>query len=321
MGLGPAGRRRDVPRASSPGVADVRTRCPRASGSSASSSRPVIAGDLERVPCLSGHSNGGWRTQGPTVDGRAPVHVGRSPGGRRTGRPRPPPRRRPRRRRRGDLLRRPGEDAPTGLLGSLAIAAFARRRHRAQARASFDPVERHRALGGLRRRWPARGRSRRPWRWLERPAGRGRRRGRGRDRRPGARRAPVDPVRDRLGPADGRVRGRPALVEALHARLGTERPAGLGPGHARPRGAPDWRRRIEAWQAPCLADPERPLEQDGPVQRAVLPRRRRLVLGARRGRAAGAAGRPRGPVRPPRVPRLPVLRHGRCRLLRVVRHP
>ena len=49
-----------------------------------------------------------------------------------------------------------------------------------------------------------------------------------------ARRAAVGPVRAGLGPADGRVRGRAALVEALHPRLGPIRAAGAGPGPARP---------------------------------------------------------------------------------------
>ena len=124
-------------------------------------------------------------------------------------------------------------------------------------------------------------------------------------------RAPLDPVRPRLGPADGRVRGRAALVEALHARLGPDRRAGLRPGAAtrssgRPPGAPA----IEAWQRPVLDD-RRParLVQGGPLQRALLPRRRRDVLGGRRGRRAGPGPRRPRPVRAARVPRLPVLRH------------
>ena len=46
--------------------------------------------------------------------------------------------------------------------------------------------------------------------------------------------------------------------------------------------APAWRAAIEAWQRPILDDPERPgLVSRRAVQRAVLPRRRRHVLGGR----------------------------------------
>ena len=72
-------------------------------------------------------------------------------------------------------------------------------------------------------------------------------------------RAAGHPVRPGLGPADGRVRGGPALVEALYPRLGAE--LGRGPGtwrvHAL-RQAPAWRTAIEAWQAPILEDAARP---------------------------------------------------------------
>ncbi len=86
------------------------------------------------------------------------------------------------------------------------------------------------------------------------------------------------------------------------------------------RETPAWRRAIEAWQR---ADPRRPraagVVSRGPLQRAVLPRRRRDLLGGRRGgRSPARSGRPR-PVRAAGMRRLPVLRHGRRRLLRVVR--
>ena len=60
--------------------------------------------------------------------------------------------------------------------------------------------------------------------------------------------------------------------------------------------APAWRAAIEAWQQPVL-DVGRPprLVQGGPLQRALLPRRWRDVLGGRRGRRAGT--RPRRPGR------------------------
>ena len=48
----------------------------------------------------------------------------------------------------------------------------------------------------------------------------------GGDRRARAGRAARHPVRDRLGPARRRVRGRPAVVEALHPRLGPDRSSG-----------------------------------------------------------------------------------------------
>ena len=87
--------------------------------------------------------------------------------------------------------------------------------------------------------------------------------------------------------------------------------------------APAWRAAIEAWQRPVL-DVGRPprLVQGGPLQRALLPRRWRHVLGGRRGRTGREPGprRPR-PVRAARVPRLPVLRQRRCRLLCLVRDP
>ena len=77
------------------------------------------------------------------------------------------------------------------------------------------------------------------------------------DLAPGERR--VDPVRDRVGPADGRVR-RPA------AAGGSATPAtGAGPASGRSTSpshaldeAPAWRAAIEAWQRPVLEDRRRP---------------------------------------------------------------
>ena len=107
----------------------------------------------------------------------------------------------------------------------------------------------------------------------------------------------------------------------LHAGVG---PDGR-PGAATSR-ATRWRRRrpggprSRRGRRPILDDPDAPrLVPGGAVQRALLPRRRRDVLGGRRGRRARARPRRPGPLRAPRVPRLPVLRHGRRRLLRVVR--
>ncbi len=51
----------------------------------------------------------------------------------------------------------------------------------------------------------------------------------------------------------------PSLVEALHPRLGPERHCGPGTWPCTPSTrCPTWRRPIEAWQAPILDDPERP---------------------------------------------------------------
>ncbi len=317
VGLDPAGRRRDVPRPLPSRLAGVRARRPRRPRDR----RAALTGhrgrpDAECAACRGLRMVAGEPRARP-VDGRAPVHVGRSPCGRRTSCP-PPPRRRPRRRRRGDLLRRSGRRRPDRHARVPLDRRSRRRRHRAQRPRQLRPGHRRRPLGGLRRGRPARARRLGGDAGVGPSLGGGRRR----DRPARARRASLDPVRDRLGPADGRVRGRASLVEALHARLGTKRPAVLGPGHARARAAarlaaPD---RGLAGALPRRPRPAR-LVQDGPLQRALLPRRRRLVLGARRGRTAGAARRPHRPVRAPRVSRLPVLRHGRRRLLRVLRDP
>ncbi len=110
-----------------------------------------------------------------------------------------------------------------------------------------------------------------------------------------ARRAAIGPVRAGLGPADGRVRGRATLVEALHPGLGPVRAPGAGPGPPRPRRDPGLARRDRGLAA---ADPRRPgaarLVSRGAVQRAVLPRRRRHVLG---GRARSASRSRRATIR------------------------
>ena len=110
-----------------------------------------------------------------------------------------------------------------------------------------------------------------------------------------ARRAAVGPVRARLGPADRRVRRRAGAGGSATRGLGPDRAAGAGTWRAHALAeAPAWRAAIEALAG---ADPRRPgstrLVPGGAVQRAVLPRRRRDVLGGRRGRRPRArAGRP-----------------------------
>ena len=98
-------------------------------------------------------------------------------------------------------------------------------------------------------------------------------------------RASLRPFRAGLGPPRRRVRGRAALVEALHPRLGPDRRARLRPGQPRPRAGAGVARgdRGLAAAGPRVGRPPR-LVQGGAVQRAVLPRRRRHVLGGRRGR-------------------------------------
>ena len=113
-----------------------------------------------------------------------------------------------------------------------------------------------------------------------------------------------------------------ALVEALHPGVGHDRDARLGSRGPRARAG---RRLASGDRALAVAHPRRSgapgMVPGRVVQRAVLPRRRRHVLGGRRGRRpAVGAGRSR-PVRARRVPRLPVLRHGRRRLLCLVRDP
>ena len=89
-----------------------------------------------------------------------------------------------------------------------------------------------------------------------------------------------------------------------------------------PRAGRPWRAAIEAWQAPVLDDPERP----GWYRAALFNELYFLVDGGTFWEAGEVGGpeprsRRRRAVRAPRVRRLPVLRHGRRRLLRVVRDP
>ena len=150
-----------------------------------------------------------------------------------------------------------GDDAPTALRGSLAIAASRRRRRRPQRARLVRPGDRHRALGGLRRRRPARGRRRRRCEPSARPArpparpwprpssSRPASAGRSGSRSPGTCRWSSS-GRAVAGGSATRATGVAAAVRAWD--LATHALEEL----------PDWRHRIEAWQAPYLADPERP---------------------------------------------------------------
>ena len=222
------------------------------------------------------------------VDGRAPAHVGRS--ARRPTRPgrRPRPHRvveRPDRRR---ALRRRRPRRPDRHCG--ARSRWPRSRDDGvddHARAGFDPVADTElwadfaADGRLEPAPPVGGRP------ASGRAGGRRRRG---DHRARPGRAAGRPLRPRLGPADRRVRRRPALVEALHAGVGPDRPARRGPGrHAlaeAPRLAGGDR---GAGRRPILDDPA-----PARLVRAALFNELYflvdggLVLGGRRGRRPGA---------------------------------
>ena len=317
LGLVAAGRRRDVSRAVPAGVAGVRARDP----GHHPRRRAAVAGHRARPraerPARRGVRVVGGEPWARPVDGRAPVHLGRSVRRHGSGRATTPPRRgrergprrgvRRRRRRRADRPARHPVDRGAGW-----------RRRGAERALDVRSGRRPGALVGLRRRRAAGALGRAIGGRSASGSGVGRG-GRGHVR-PGPERASLGAVRDRLGPAGRRVRGRPPLVEALHEGVGPDRHA-----RRRPRAA-------RAGRGPGLATgdrgvagtrPRRPgapgLVQDGAVQRAVLPRRRRLVLGARRGGWPGAGSRRRRPVRAPRVRGLPLLRHRRRRLLRLVR--
>ena len=320
VGLDPARRRRDVPRAVPAGVAGVRARDVLGVRLIGEQLSPVIA----RRPRAERPARRGVRVVGGEpwarpVDGRAPVHLGRSVRGRRV---------RPRRdptawwREDGALAVEFGDaadDAPAALRGTLVDRGTGWRRRGAERALDVRSGRRPGALVRLRRRRAAGARGRAIGGRSASGSGVGRG-GRG-DVRARARRAPLRPVRDRLGPAGRRVRRRPPLVEALHEGVGPDRrrAPSTSRGTRSPR-RPAWR---TGHRGLAGAVPRRPgaprLVRDGAVQRAVLPRRRRLVLGARRGRRPGAGSRRHRPVRAPRVRGLPVLRHRRRRLLRLVR--
>ena len=315
-----------LPRALPARLADVRAGGPRRPPRR----RAAVAGHRRRprarARSRSASSSGGSRTRGRrAAHGRAPRHLGgpaRRPGPRRprrAGRTRSPVEGRRRRRRSASAM--PATRRRPACAGRSPSRGAGPDGGRSTARAAVRPRRRHRPVGRLRGRRPAR------------------------PRRPPARAEPPRP--GRLAPPSRRPSTlAPGERRAVRFALAWDLPiVEFGAGrrwwkrYTRDWGrtgtpgaatwpttpcveAPAWRAAIEAWQRPILEDPSRPgLVQGGAVQRAVLPRRRRVVLGGRRGRRAGPRPRRPGPVRPARVPRLPVLRHGRRRLLRVVRDP
>ena len=317
------GGRRHVSRALPAGLAGLRARRPRRPRSSASSCRPVIAGDLDASALPVGVFE--WWIENPGPD---PLTVGlmftwADPSRDRAGRAA---------RRRHDI----GPRRPT--CGGVRLRRSARRRsdraardarHRGvpggdgvdvSARAAFDPIADDGALGRLRGRRPAR----RPAIGPRPSAGR-----RGDRRRPSRRPSTSPPASG--GRSGSRSRGTcrwsssgPAVAGGS-ATPATGAGAACGPG-TWPRTpstrCPTWRAAIEAWQAPVLADPERPAW----YKTALFNELYFLVDGGTFWEH-GEVGDPEppadhvGPVRAARVPRLPVLRHGRRRLLRVVRDP
>ena len=240
VGLRPARRRRDVPRAVPAGVAGVRAgRRSAASGSPASSCRRSSPTTTSGARSRSARTSGGSRTRatrrGPSgCCSRGPT---RSAGG-----PTESPVAGPRQEAVRDadgvaIVYHDGGSGPAGPPGDVRDCRGGGRRGRpGGTRAVRRPV-RPRPVGGLRggRTADRRRRRRGP------PAGArrrvDRRRGLG-DRHARARRGADDPVRGCVGPAGHRVRRRAALVEAAHARRGAGRAAGRWTSRAT-----RWRRR------------------------------------------------------------------------------
>ena len=207
----------------------------------------------------------------------------------------------------GAILHAP-VDAPSGLRGTFAIAASRAPGVTVTVRDRFDADRRQRAVGRLRGRRPARaasddrGRapparrsgppSRRPSSW--RPASAGRSGSRSPGTCPSSSSGPGG-----AGGSATRATGAGPATRAFDlATHALERDA--APGAPRSRPGSD--------RSSTIGRPPR-LVQGGALQRALLPGRRRHVLGGRRGRRPRARTRRPGPVRAARVPRLPVLRH------------
>ena len=129
--------------------------------------------------------------------------------------------------------------APSGLRGTFAVAASRAPGVTVTVRNRFDALADRELWDDFADRRPARA-ERRPAPERGRRAARGRRRG---DRRARTGRASIAPFRGRLGPPRRRVRGRPALVEALHGDVGPDRRAGVRPRPARARGGATLARR------------------------------------------------------------------------------
>ena len=334
MGLRPAGRGGDVPRALP--LRLVRRRLGRAAG--ARRPAPVQPGHRPQLPRVElagrGLRDDDREPVRRAADGRADVQLAERAGPlersrrRRRSTSRGGSARRARRRRHGWPGRRGGD-------GRRRHVRAARRRG-AGRRAHRDAAVRGRGrrggpVGGLRDRRPtlADRRVRSDGR-AGRRAGR-RRRSPRRSRWPQASRG-----RSRSSsPGTSRRRSsRPGRAGTAATRRSSGRPGGT-PGRSPPR-APacreEWAAAIDAWQAPILADPARPdwykgalfnelyfmvdggtLWTDGPP---ILPERARRPDADDR---PDRRRRPVRPVRPDRVLRLPVLQHARRRLLRLVR--
>ena len=215
---------------------------------------------------------------------------------------------------------RPGPDAPPGLRGTFALAAASDAAWRSRPGSASTRRPRRRP-GGVRRDGrldpaPDRGGrisgGRSPGRSPRWPRPRPSRRASGASsgsRSPGTCRSSSS------GPAGTGGSATPATGAG---------PAS-GPGISRRMPSPEtgaWRAAIEAWQAPILEDPDRP-----DWYKAALFNELYFLVDGGTFWEAGEVGGPepdarrRRPVRPDRVLRLPVLRHGRRRLLRVVRDP
>ena len=259
-----AGHSRQLPREQLPGrTVRVGGREPRPGSQSPSGS------------CSRGRT---WSAGGPAGTGWADTSTGRSTATGMT----------------GVVLAGPADAADEPWAGSFAIACGERARPAAQRPQPLRGRRRGRRLGGLRgRRSPRRRR-----RSVTEPTRRGDRRGARRHRsswpreRPGASRSRSPGTsrsrssgRDAAGTGATRASSAPAATAAWEiAAEGLARRAGVA-GRDRGVAGPDPRRPRPAG-----------LVQGGPVQRALLPRRRRDVLGRPRGRRdtiARASGRSR----------------------------
>ena len=323
VGLGPAGRRRDLPRAVPAGLADLRAGRSSGSASSASSSPGHRRRPRAQRAARRGLRVVGARTRARPADGRAPVHLGRP--ARRT-RPTGPRRggahevHPVRRRSIGVVARRPGD--PTRRPPCAARSPSPHSPTTAgtlSTRAALRSRRRHRAVGRLRRRRAPRRRRRR--RRSEPPAGPDRRAppsprprssppasaARSGSRWPGTCRSSSSGRAGAGGSATRRDWGRTGARALDLARHALDRGAGLACGDRGLAGP----------------DPRRP----GParlVPTALFNELYFLVDGGTFWEAGEVGGpepdrRRRRALRPARVHRLPVLRHGRRRLLRVVR--
>ena len=284
-GWTPARGRRHVPRPVPAGLAGVRTgRARDPPGRRAAEPRHRRRPDA-RAPCRSGSSSGGSRTRATeplTVglmltwqDPARPIRLARRPAGAWHETAATPD-------VEGAILHAP-IDAPTGLRGTFALAASRGPGVTVTVRSRFDAARRPRAVGRLRGRRPPRPVRRPPARARPaRPSARPWRRPSNWPRASGVRSGSRSPGTCRWS-SSGRAVGGGSATRATGAGPASAR--STSPRHALTE-APTWRAAIEDWQRPVL-DVARParLVQGGPLQRAVLPGRRRELLGGRRGRS------------------------------------